>query len=286
MLSRKQYEEHSERDLLPVSIASYHFEQVAIPLHWHREVEFIFTADSGFIELEGKSYPYEAGDIICINQGILHRTSNPVKRADLLVFDLRILLSPLLQNPSLFLNPLEKGQLLFPFSVSRTCPSYPDILQSFQNCIDCIRTKKNGWEVYMQTGLLHFLELFWKNHILLLSAAHSYNPQITAVKDSIQFMKQHFDQTLSIQQLAEQVALSPSHYIRVFQHYTGQTPIVFLNNIRIEKAASFLLQGRTVTETALLVGFSNISYFIRQFNKKYAQTPKQYQISHISPQNF
>ena len=100
MISRQQYEEHSERDFLTVPLASYHFDEVTIPLHWHREVELILTETAGSIELEGQSCPYSAGDILCINKGILHRTSEPMGKADPLVFDLRILLSPLLEHRS------------------------------------------------------------------------------------------------------------------------------------------------------------------------------------------
>ena len=93
-------------------------------------------------------------------------------------------------------------------------------------------------------------------------------------------MKQHYGRQLTIKQLAEQAALSPAHYIRVFQRCTGQTPFVFLNEIRLHEAAVCLRRGMTVTETAMEVGIPNISYFIRLFRMKFAQTPKQYQLSH------
>ena len=52
MLLREQYQEHSERDYLSVPLATYHFEQVTIPLHWHREVELILPQEAGELELE------------------------------------------------------------------------------------------------------------------------------------------------------------------------------------------------------------------------------------------
>ena len=280
MVSRQQYEEHSERDFLAVPLASYHFDEVLIPLHWHRELELIQTETAGSIELEGQSCPYSAGDILCVNRGILHRTSEPMGKADLLVFHLRILLSPLLeQDASLFLNQLEKGSLLLPVRIGRSEAGYSDLSRGLMDCISCIGTKEPGWELRIQTGLLHLLELFWKNGHLAKTVIRPYNPQAGAVKESITFMNRHFGQDLTIRQLSEQAALSPSHYIRVFRLYTGQTPFAFLNDLRLEKAVACLRQGMTVTETAMQVGISNISYFIRLFCKKYGQTPKQYQLS-------
>ena len=281
MVLREQYEEHSERDFLSVPLATYHFEQVVIPLHWHREVEWIFTEQEGLIELEGQNYPYYPGDIVCINTGLLHRTTkeSPVIRADLLVLDLRILLSPLLrQEESLFLNKLEAGTLLFPLRVGKNDPGYETITRAFGECVRLLQTKEAGWEFSMQRELLTFLEAYWRNGHLLGSGAHPHNPQTVAVKESIAFMQHHFDQDLTLRQLADQAALSPSHYIRVFRHYTGQTPFAFLNDLRMQEAAHCLQQAMTVSETALRVGMPNISYFIRSFREKYGQTPKQYQM--------
>lgn len=279
MILREQYEEHSERDFLAVPLAAYHFENVLIPLHWHRELELILTGASGVMELEGERKSYHAGDILCINKGLLHRTTEPMIQADLLVFDLSILLSPLIrQEPVLFLNQLETGALLFPFRFPASGKGYAEAAEALKRCFRLMDTKPEGWEWKMQTALLNLLEFFWENHLLVKASPHIYSPHASEIKESILFMKREPGQALSISQLAHQAALSPSHYIRVFRHYTGVTPIVFLNGLRLEKAAEFLRQGATVTEAALQVGIPNISYFIRIFRDKYALTPKQYQL--------
>ena len=84
MLLREQYQEHSERDYLSVPLATYHFEQVTIPLHWHREVELILPQEAGELELEGQLHPYGPQELLCVNQGVLHRTWAPIPLADLL----------------------------------------------------------------------------------------------------------------------------------------------------------------------------------------------------------
>ena len=64
MLLREQYQEHSERDYLSVPLATYHFEQVTIPLHWHREVELILPQEAGELELEGQLHPYGPQELL------------------------------------------------------------------------------------------------------------------------------------------------------------------------------------------------------------------------------
>ena len=128
MLLREQYQEHSERDYLSVPLATYHFEQVTIPLHWHREVELILPQEAGELELEGQLHPYGPQELLCVNQGVLHRTWAPIPLADLLVVDLDSLLSPLLrQEGGSFLTRLAEGSVVFPLGVGRDTPAYGEL---------------------------------------------------------------------------------------------------------------------------------------------------------------
>ncbi|CCX37939.1 putative uncharacterized protein [Clostridium sp. CAG:1013] len=281
MALREQYEEHSERDFLPTPLATYHFETVVVPLHWHREVEWMYTQKAGLIEIEGQNYQYEPGDVVCVNRELLHRTTqeNPVLLADLLVLDLNILVSPLLgQERGLFLNRLNEGSLLFPLRLGKEASGHSETVRAFEKCVALIRAKEPGWEFSLERELLTMLEAYWQNGHLLETKTFPSNAQTQAVKESIAFMRRSLGQDLTLRQLADQAALSPSHYIRVFRRYTGQTPFAFLNDLRIEEAARCLRQAMTVSETAQRVGVPNLSYFIRLFREKYGKTPKQYQL--------
>ena len=195
------------------------------------------------------------------------------------MLDLRILLSPLLrQGEELFLNRLEEGTLAFPLRVGPECPGYEDMVGAFRRCTQLLDQKAPGWELPMERELLRLLEGYWKNGLLTAAGPQIRNPQTEAVKESIAFMRANFRQELTLQQLAEAAALSPSHYIRVFRRCTGQTPVAFLNDLRMEEAARCLEQAMTVSETAHQVGVANLSYFIRLFRKRFGRTPKQYQL--------
>lgn len=135
-----------------------------------------------------------------------------------------------------------------------------------------------GWELPVQLELLKLLETYHSHGLLVERGPRASEPHTQAVKESIAYMRRNLDQELSLERLADQAALSPSHYIRVFRRYTGQTPFAFLSDLRLREAAHCLEQGMTVSETALHVGLGNLSYFIRLFRQRYGQTPKQYQL--------
>lgn len=50
----------------------------------------------------------------------------------------------------------------------------------------------------------------------------------------------------------------------------------FIRNYRLKRGAQLLRQGRSVSETAYLVGFEDPSYFTRSFRKVYQTTPSEY----------
>ena len=53
--------------------------------------------------------------------------------------------------------------------------------------------------------------------------------------------------------------------------------VQYIKNVRLERAADQFENGETNTlEVVLACGFSNLSYFHREFKKKYGMTPKRF----------
>ena len=77
------------------------------------------------------------------------------------------------------------------------------------------------------------------------------------------------------EQLAEKLHLSERHLIRKMNELTGLSPQKYLRKFRLAKAYNFIKSGKftTVKETAYAVGYTNVSYFIIQFKKKYGKRP-------------
>jgi AraC-like DNA-binding protein len=58
------------------------------------------------------------------------------------------------------------------------------------------------------------------------------------------------------------------------------TPVEYLNRYRLKEAKVRLGTGANVTETALAVGFSSVSYFTRLFEKEVGESPSAYRHNH------
>lgn len=94
---------------------------------------------------------------------------------------------------------------------------------------------------------------------------------------SIAFMHLHLDTSLSLERLSDQAGLSPSHYSLLFHKRTGQTPLGFFTQLKIQEASRLLEFSRhRIRQIASDLGFEDPYYFSRVFKKIMGQSPKQY----------
>lgn len=70
-----------------------------------------------------------------------------------------------------------------------------------------------------------------------------------------------------IVKLASECNLSPTHFRRLFNKYTGSSPKEFILSMKISKAKQLLSEGKSIKESAELSGFNDIFYFMRAFKK-------------------
>lgn len=81
---------------------------------------------------------------------------------------------------------------------------------------------------------------------------------------------------LRMAEIAEHYFISQSTLNRLFQHYLRISPHAYLENLRLARARRMLAAGHDVTETALECGFSDSSYFILLFRRRFGVTPGKY----------
>ena len=90
------------------------------------------------------------------------------------------------------------------------------------------------------------------------------------------FMKQHFMEHISLEQLCKCSNLSKSTLLRSFTKLKGVTPYRYLQTIRINKAKELLENGITPIEAAIHTGFSDQSHFSKFFSMFIGLSPATY----------
>ncbi len=89
--------------------------------------------------------------------------------------------------------------------------------------------------------------------------------------------KHMIDSDFNVTMLQKVVGIGDKQLYRKLKSLTGRTPVEYIREMRMRKAAQLLSQGKfSVSEVMYTVGFSNSSYFSKCFSKAYGMTPTEY----------
>jgi transcriptional regulator GlxA family with amidase domain len=91
----------------------------------------------------------------------------------------------------------------------------------------------------------------------------------------LEWMRSHLRSHLSIEQLADQAAMSPRHFSRAFTAETGLTPAKAVERLRVEAARTRIESSSdTIDKISAAVGFSHPQRMRRAFVRAFGQPPQ------------
>lgn len=90
------------------------------------------------------------------------------------------------------------------------------------------------------------------------------------------FLESHYNENISLEQLADIAGLSLYHFLRLFREQLGLPPHAYLNQLRIEQAKKLLVKDWPIAHVAAETGFVDQSHFTRRFKQIVGVTPGQY----------
>ncbi|QJB55580.1 GlxA family transcriptional regulator [Pseudodesulfovibrio sp. zrk46] len=91
------------------------------------------------------------------------------------------------------------------------------------------------------------------------------------------WLQAHYHEPLTIDEMAEIAELGTRTFLRRFKRATGQTPLSYLQQLRIESARHLLeVSTKNIEEITGLTGYADSSSFRRLFKEKTGLTPKEY----------
>lgn len=93
----------------------------------------------------------------------------------------------------------------------------------------------------------------------------------------IGYIQQNYNKPITNKDLSEHFFFNASYVNRVFKAHTGFSIRTFIIDYRINQAMEILrTQNASISETAFLVGFSDVPHFIKTFKKHVGKTPTEY----------
>lgn len=133
-----------------------------------------------------------------------------------------------------------------------------------------------------QAILEHMMHLLFADAI---AEKHgTINLESTSVELAIAYMEENYQNSaLKLKDIAKEVNMSESYFVRYFKSETGFTPKEFLNSIRMRQAMWHITYtNEPIYSISYLCGFDNPQYFIAKFKTAYGSTPQNYRKTQLN----
>lgn len=236
----------------------------------HDYTLLVFTGGNGQLNLDDQSVTLSTDKCYLLAPGISYCTSNQ----EMTMYYYLITFSAIYtkEHPERYSGELLSGRrelIVHPFT--KVIRLVEDLLMN-KNSFDDVQQFKRQLK-FQELMLLFFEHNYPSKHL----------PSPTeSVEMTIQFIEEHYTESISVKQLAELAGISFWQYTPIFQQLTGKKPLEYLTDLRISHSKRFLQEStEPLREIARLVGFSDEYYFSRRFRQKTGVTPDNMRISEV-----
>jgi AraC-like DNA-binding protein len=241
-----------------------------MPEHIHPSYMFIISFDDEMqMVLGGRTIHSSHGTLIALAPEIPHHEVY----ADVTPRYIAVLIEPSFFESQAQHYPGEIGPLL---SDKYYSPS-PLLLPHLRHFMMEAARKASGWEAILQALNIEICHAIIRS-ILSSPAEADQVTERVEINKAIAYIYAHLTEKISVVQIARAINMSTSHFSRLFKKEIGETPLSYLQRIRLERVKRLLGSGtRSVTEIALECGFGSSAYFATVFSKAFHMKPSDYQ---------
>ena len=240
--------------------------------HWHEKIEIVLCLDKSFnILIDGVNYPVKKGDLIVIDEKMIHKFSvhSDNTRVILGQFPYSILLnSGVVPVP---INPIIKAEEI---------ASDKEFERRFNNILDILlneshvdNEEKNPFMQSMFAALYFMLMVRFPRE-----AKSNCNVAIKKEKADfyriVEYVNDNFRENITVQSIAQEFFISRGRLSKMFSKYAGVPLNHYVNSLRISEAIHLIENGTGITEAAFESGFQSIRTFNDVYKKIINSNPR------------
>lgn len=253
------------------------------PEHWHVGIEIIMPLSTEYTVIVGNErYRLLAGDIIVINSGVLHGLEAPPDGERIILqFDPALLYTLKEMETLLALIPS-----IFYITPDREPDLYPFVKQQMDRIVHEYDEGKMLCEAAVYAALIEmFVEIGRKvtsqninsQREIKKGKAEKQMEYLEVIMKACNYINQHYQEKLSLENTAATVGFSKFHFTRIFKQYMNMTFYEYLNKKRVQCAEGLLYSTEmSVTDVAMNSGFSSMSAFDRTFKSMNGCSPSEF----------
>lgn len=253
-------------------------------IHSHRDFnELVIVIDGSAVHIvNSEEYTIKKGDVFVVGNGTVHgykntknfRICNIMYRHGEMFSAMPDIAASAGYQALFVLEPRITKEQSFKSSLRLQRENYKAVKSILDEMIEEYERRSDGVKSML---ISRFTQL-----AVMLSRLYSFevseNKQdIINIAKAVSYIENHFDESISVAELAELSHYSERHFMRIFRKAYNASPIEYIINLRINRACALLTGAElTVSETAVKCGFDDVNYFSRLFKKKTGVSPSEY----------
>ena len=288
MIRTLRKEDWFHADGFPIEVARRD-PQEPFGLHAHEFSEIvIITCGSGLHVTEAESWVLSAGDVFVIGGSQPH---DYLGMQDLhlinILFDPRELdfqpfdVNMLPGYHALFaLEPAWRTRHQFMSRLRLNARDLAHVEGLVDMLDDELRTRNDGFRFLAMSHFMHLVGILSRCYT---AQQHPNSQSLVRIAETIAHLEKNYHKGFNLDQLSDIAGMPRRSFIRAFKAATSESPIAYLIQLRVRKAAELLRRNDlSVTDVAYRVGFQDSNYFSRQFRSVIGLSPGKYRSNHLS----
>ena len=242
--------------------------------HYHSSVEMMKVLE-GKINLQIGTNYYECnkGDIVFILPSMLHGVSSLTEDAMIqgVVFETSLVNIPVLQFD--FSEMFHRNQRI-QYIINEKDDIYEELCFNIDKILDVYGTFNANARIQIVSRLLLCMGLLIQKFSLEISIHDKNYRKLLPI---LQYIDKHYTEKIQIAELSKIIHVCDDRMIRLFKEVTGETPVEYILNLRVEHALKLLMEDNlSIAEIAEKTGFGSATYMTRVFKQKLGITPGKY----------
>ncbi len=254
-----------------------HFESVGNHSHDYYELYF-FEEGAVTMEIGGKDYPLQTGDVIVIPPGMDHRArlTDPEKPYRRFVFWQSKAFWEAMEGRSrdygyLLRRAESRGRYVYHFDL----PTFNAVRTRLFALLDEIHADRFARDTAIDLCIADLL-LFLSRTVHEQEQRRNKKEQLSRYQAITRYVDEHLDEPLSLDALAKEFYLSKYYLVHLFRENTGLSLHQYILKKRLAACCDAIQGGAAVGEVCRQWGFGDYSAFYRAFRKEYGMSPTAY----------
>jgi len=136
-----------------------------------------------------------------------------------------------------------------------------------------------GHDVAMQSAKALLIEMprAWQAGFAIVPLKTDHSDE--SISEAQEWFHQNFRQNFPLETPAEHVGMSLRNFVRRFKHATGDSPLTYLQKLRVAAAKRLLeSEHRTMQEVSDAVGYQDVAFFRKVFQRYTGVSPSAYRL--------